>query len=128
MLLTAPQLASVVTVANSADAAMPNRVSFPSMFPPDWEVVGARSMPILARFGLPACSAGYAIKAPTRDITDMAEKRAQPCRVSFTMWPKVYVSPAPRMKINRIWTRFANGVGPSNGCDELALKNPPPLV
>ena len=36
MPFTAPQLASVVTVANSAELAMPNRTSFPSMFPPDW--------------------------------------------------------------------------------------------
>ena len=32
--LTAPQLASVVTVAKSAVLAMPNRTSFPSMLPP----------------------------------------------------------------------------------------------
>ncbi len=34
MPLTAPQLASVVTVANSAELAMPNRTSLPSMLPP----------------------------------------------------------------------------------------------
>ena len=32
--LIAPQLASVVTVANSAELAMPKRHSFPSMLPP----------------------------------------------------------------------------------------------
>ena len=32
---TAPQLASVVTVAKSAELAMPKRVSLPSMLPPD---------------------------------------------------------------------------------------------
>ena len=31
---TAPQLASVVIVAKSAEFAIPNRTSFPSMFPP----------------------------------------------------------------------------------------------
>jgi len=35
MLLTAPQLASVVTAANKAESAIPKRTSFPSMFPPD---------------------------------------------------------------------------------------------
>ena len=33
-LLIAPQLASVVTVAKSAELAMPKRHSFPSMLPP----------------------------------------------------------------------------------------------
>jgi cytochrome c6 len=31
-------------------------------------------------------------------MTAMAQKSAHPWRVSFTMWPKVYVRPAPRMK------------------------------
>jgi hypothetical protein len=35
MLFTAPQLASVVTVAKSAELAMPKRTSLPSMLPPD---------------------------------------------------------------------------------------------
>ena len=34
MALTAPQEASVVTTANSAEAAMPKRTSLPSMLPP----------------------------------------------------------------------------------------------
>ena len=33
--LIAPQLASVVTVANRAETAMPKRTSLPSMLPPD---------------------------------------------------------------------------------------------
>ncbi len=44
--LTAPQLASVVTVANSAEAATPKRTSLPSMLPP--------GMPSAWRLGLPA--------------------------------------------------------------------------
>ena len=35
MELTAPQLASVVIVAKSAELAMPKRISLPSMLPPD---------------------------------------------------------------------------------------------
>ena len=34
MPLTAPQLVSVVMVANSAELAIPNRTSLPSMLPP----------------------------------------------------------------------------------------------
>ena len=44
MELTAPQEASVVTVAKSAELAMPKRVSLPSMFPPACELVGCCAM------------------------------------------------------------------------------------
>ncbi len=50
MLFTAPQLASVVTVAKSAELAMPKRTSLPSMLPA-W----ATGRPF--RMGLPAASA-----------------------------------------------------------------------
>ena len=39
MLLTAPQLVSVVTVAQSAELAMPKRTSLPSMLPPAWSTL-----------------------------------------------------------------------------------------
>jgi hypothetical protein len=38
-LFTAPQLASVVTVVNNAELAIPKRTSLPSMFPPAWEIL-----------------------------------------------------------------------------------------
>ena len=58
MPMTAPQLASVVMVANRAVAAMPKRVSFPSMFPPGLMSRGRGiPAPSLARVGLPDCSA-----------------------------------------------------------------------
>ena len=41
MLLTAPQDASVVTVVNSAEFAMPKRTSLPSILPPAWRALGA---------------------------------------------------------------------------------------
>ena len=59
------------------------------MLPPDCVAVAALSTPSFARIGLPACSAGYATKTPIRNITAIAQKSAQPCRVSFTMWPNV---------------------------------------
>ena len=52
MLLTAPQLASVVTVANSAELAIPKRTSLPSMLPPDWPEVAAVWTPRLAEDGI----------------------------------------------------------------------------
>jgi hypothetical protein len=41
MVLTAPQEAAVVTATNRAEAAMPKRVSLPSMLPPAWHRAGA---------------------------------------------------------------------------------------
>ena len=52
---TAPQLASVVTVAKSAELAMPKRTSFPSMLPPGWLTEACWSAP--ASSGLPRASA-----------------------------------------------------------------------
>jgi len=40
MALTAPLEESVVTVAKRADVAVPKRISFPSMLPPDCNVLG----------------------------------------------------------------------------------------
>ena len=53
MALTAPQEASVVTVAKRADPGMPKRTSLPSMLPPS----AAWSTPSVARIGLPCASA-----------------------------------------------------------------------
>ena len=44
-LLTAPVDVPVVADANKAEAAIPKRVSLPSMLPPDCEAVGAASIP-----------------------------------------------------------------------------------
>ena len=49
MALTAPHEAAVVITANSAERAMPNRTSLPSMLPP--------SSPSAVRAGVPAASA-----------------------------------------------------------------------
>ena len=57
MLFTAPQEASVVTVVNSAELAMPKRTSLPSMLPPDCKALAAWSTWSAANAGLPAASA-----------------------------------------------------------------------
>ena len=57
MALTAPQEASVVTVANSAELAMPKRTSLPSMLPPACSALAAWSTCSAAKAGLPAASA-----------------------------------------------------------------------
>ena len=68
--LTAPHDVSVVTVANSAEAATPKRHSFPSMFPPaDAEVMHDR---IARRFG-PVRDV-----KPTKNMIAIAAKIAHP--------------------------------------------------
>ena len=90
MLLTAPQLASVVTVANSADCAMPKRVSLPSMLPPGCvgRHLGLDAEPADDRVALIA-RRHSATKAPIRNITLIAPNNAQPWRVSRTILPNV---------------------------------------
>ena len=82
MTLTAPHEASVVTVANSAEADTPKRTSLPSMLPsgcvdgqPAHERVAAAPPPSSRRRRRPTNS------------TAMAPKMAQPCLVSLAMWP-----------------------------------------
>ncbi len=58
MVLTAPQEASVVTVVNSAELAMPNRTSLPSMLPPACSADAALSTCMAAKAGLPPASTG----------------------------------------------------------------------
>ena len=52
MLLTAPQLASVVNVANRAELAIPKRVSLPSMLPPDCARGGRSLNPQVGQNGI----------------------------------------------------------------------------
>ena len=63
-----------------------------------------------------------------RKSTNIAAQTAQPCRWFFTIRPSMNVRPAGIMKIATICRKLVHGVGFSNGCAELALKNPPPLV
>ena len=49
--------ASVVTVAYSAEFAIPNLTSLPSILPPGWPGVAAVSSPSFASNGFPDCSA-----------------------------------------------------------------------
>jgi len=88
MLLTAPQEAAVVTVANSPEAAMPKRASLPSMLPPDCSALAAWSAPSCASSGLPCCSNVMAATAAPTKITVIAASTAQPWRVSPTARPK----------------------------------------
>ncbi len=58
----------------------------------------------------------------------IAASTAQPWRVSPTILPKVKQSAAGISRIASTSRKFDSGVGFSNGCAELTLKKPPPLV
>ena len=57
-----------------------------------------------------------------------AENSTQPWRWLPANLPNMYVSAAGIARIDSISTKLVSGVGFSNGCAELALKKPPPLV
>ncbi len=128
MALTAPQEAAVVTTANRLAARMPKRVSLPSMLPPGWKSVAWMSTPCAVRCGLPACSAYITTTTATTKISAIAQISAWPWRFSPANWPKEKHSAAGIRKIASICTKLVSAVGFSNGCAELALKKPPPLV
>ena len=65
---------------------------------------------------------------PASSNVIIAARIAQPWRVLPTALPKHQVRPTPIDRIERIWTKSVSAVGFSNGCAELALKKPPPLV
>src|SRR5262249_57865428 len=111
MLLTAPQLASVVIVANSAEFAMPNRTSLPSMFPPGASAVAVWSAPAAVSNGFPRASAQYVVVTPARNRNAIAAQTAQPCARDPVMSPSVYVSPAEMAKIANISMKLDSGLG-----------------
>ncbi|MNT01146.1 hypothetical protein D3C72_1356000 [compost metagenome] len=74
------------------------------------------------------CSEIAATQAIATKMTVMDASTATPCRLSPTISPKVKHSAAGIRKIASISMRLARAFGFSNGCAELALKKPPPLV
>src|ERR1700750_2674708 len=96
---------------------MPKRTSFPSMFPPGFVAVLARSMPRAAWMGWPRASAQYAVVTPPKNSTNIAAHTAQPCFWLFTIRPSMYVNADGIMKIVNIDQQFVHGVGLSHGCD-----------
>ena len=58
----------------------------------------------------------------------MAAKSATPCRTSPTIRPKAKTSAVGRTNWQKFCSIFDRALGFSKGCDELALKNPPPLL
>src|SRR5206468_467526 len=109
----APHDASVVTVAKSAELAIPNLTSLPSIFPPACITLAVWSTPV--NIGLPFASAQYATVTPTRKSVAIAAQTAHPCLCEPVIRPSVYVNPAEIAKIEINAIRLVSGVGFSNG-------------
>src|SRR5580692_8967754 len=86
--LMAPQLASVVTVANRAELAMPKRVSLPSMLPPDCAADECCAT-VAGYSGFPFASAQYATVTPQRNRIAIADQTAHPCAGDPVIRPRV---------------------------------------
>ena len=115
---TAPVDVRVDVDANSVDPQIPNRCSLPSIAPP------------ASRVAAPPVSVSKSVMAvsETAKIDAITARIAVPWRLSPTIWPKVRVSANGIASMRKISNRFVQAVGFSNGCDEFALKNPPPLL
>ena len=61
-------------------------------------------------------------------MSAMTATIARPCRLSPTIAPNVRGSEKLMHSSRKISSQFVQVVGFSNGCAELALKKPPPLV
>ena len=77
--LTAPQLAAVVTAANSAEEAMPKRCSLPSMFGP--------VRPAACIAGVVRVSAAYSTATATTNRASITANSVQPWRRLPTIRP-----------------------------------------
>ena len=130
MELTAPQLVSVVTVANERSSPRRTAPLFPQgclwLVPPR-TILRACSAAAVSR-GLPRASAQYAVLTPARNSRAIAAHTARPCRGEPVIFPSVNVKANGIARIENISRKFVNGVGFSNGCALFTLKKPPPLV
>ena len=83
MELTAPQEASVVTVANRAELKMPKRTSLPSMLPS-----AGGDAELLVNRDCPPASAHQHSSTPARNRIIIAAQTDQPCAWFFVMRPR----------------------------------------
>ncbi len=132
MELTEPLDVAAVTAAQVADAPMPKRVSLPSMLPP-----GCAPAPVRDRVDVRP--GGRLLRhAPRLEGVDRGhhgheddhhhrEDRPALSGVAHHLAEGVGEAAGMRRMASSS-TKLENGVGFSNGCDELALKKPPPLV
>ena len=86
------------------------------------------SAPSCVSTGLPALRAHTWRSAAATKIDVIAASSAQPCRVSPTISRTCSKAPPGISRIASNSRKLDSGVGFSNGCAELTLKKPPPLV
>ncbi len=107
---------------------MPKRVSLPSKLPPVCRLVSVWSTPSCVSSGLPPCSTG-SDDGDAGHEQDEHRRPERPALARVADHLAEHVRQTGRMaKIDSISTKLLSGVGFSNGCAELALKKPPPLV
>ena len=111
MPFTAPQEAAVVMAANSPVAAMPKRVSLPSMLPPLCVALTAGSAPSADSSGLPCCSCAITTTTATTKIAVIAAINVQAWRMSPSRRPNMNTSAAGIRKIDNICRKLVSGVG-----------------
>src|SRR5947207_1984498 len=124
---TAPVDVPVVDDAKRPEVAGPNRVSFPSMFPPAWVAVAVWDTPSALSFGLPFVSNTIATSEIASQSTTIALSTARPCFTSPAIFPNIHGNANGIASSNQIWRRLVIGFGFSNGWDEFALYGPPPF-
>src|ERR1022692_4446947 len=116
--LTAPVEVTVVEAANSEQPAVPVLVSTPSIAP--CARCGASPAPWASKKLMPPTAASQMIT--------MTASSAKPCRLSLTILPNVRGVANGISSSRKISNQLVNGFGFSNGCAELALQKPPPLL
>ena len=121
MQLIDPVEVPVVESANKPQPTAPNRVSLPSMFPPDWTAVARWSAPEAARLCVPRASNGMAIRAPPSHRANMAAKTTHPCFWSVAIFPKAKGKAKGTARIIQMMRMSVIGLGFSNGWAALAL-------
>src|ERR1019366_7481419 len=86
---TDPLEVAVTEVAHMAEEAIPKRTSLPSMLPPGCSGEAICVMPIFVKAGLPACSEETQVQRNGTKMIVIVTPKAQPCRVSPIILPKV---------------------------------------
>src|SRR3954453_12689616 len=124
---TEPVEVPVVDAANRPLADGPNRVSLPSMFPPDCADVTCWLTPAAASFELPFVSKCMPISDAVTQSRNMAANTTQPWRRSPATFPNRNGSANGTPSSNQISRMLVMGFGFSNGWGELALYGPPPF-
>ena len=127
--LTEPFEAAVVAVAQSAELAMPKRTSLPSMLPPGCSEEarliqresGEHRVAALLRPGADV-RAGPRKRRSSRPGPPSPVACRRPCGRTCS---RARRRSAGSTAVSR---KLESGVGFSNGCAELTLKKPPPLV